>query len=681
MICVGKDKPSSSSPSPTSSLLLSLLVLNVSVGGLGDRGSCFRAGSVLGPGTVGDAVWDGGDRGVGRRFLGEEASVFRLTKKSNVSCLDIGGDQKMQDAWFDAIRHGDMTYLRTHAGRYRGTRNGSGDTGLVCAIKHNRVEAAAFLIPYERNLLLEGGTTALMVCALYNCVDVAAILAPSGHSAANAHGQTALMLAAERGHHKVVKVILPSEVMRRDGRDRTALMLAAINGHTRAVELLLSHEAGFVNREGETAFYLALYHNNVAVAHLLEPYEANVWSPRLADVIGLALSDPKTRSYVDLLVQKYPNVEKAYRQFCQSSGGQHLDTSILPLSPIAERKSGTIHPQKGLAETTPIRETRQLVISDSHPSPSHASSHFERSPSPSRRAESGNLPALSPTRSSRFVEDLPTLCNEIVVSFARSFGPARSGSTLTRSTRRAPSRLPRELEALSARSPYTDLRTSSPTTRAGMGTGIRSRVSGTPHRHSYMLEAFNRKRDRSVLQSCSTLEGEDAREYGPGSGAFPSVKVPIVDSMESLGKYVATNMGGVPALPASPHASPRESSGPSRSLVNAVENFTQIIDDLSNENIVLARELDQERRALRALQQASTHDKRTIEGLRQQVERLMQNFSDSTQKDIRMMRREIERLDNSLLDAKRLEIELSRMVDEADDTSRLVDDTASIVCT
>ncbi|TNJ27693.1 Ankyrin repeat protein 1 [Giardia muris] len=590
----------------------------------------------------------------------------------------------MQDAWFDAIRRGDMTYLRTHAGRHRGTRNGSGDTGLVCAIKHNRVEAAAFLIPYERNLLLEGGTTALMVCALYNCVDVAAILAPSGHSAANSHGQTALMLAAERGHHKIVKVILPSEAMRRDGRDRTALMLAAINGHTRAIELLLAHEAGFVNREGETAFYLALYHNNVAAAHLLEPYEANVWSPRLADVIGLALSDTKTRTYVELLVQKYPNVEKAYRQFCQSGG--HLDASILPLSPISERKPGnlaqpSVSPQKGMVDATPVRETRQLVILDRPRSPSHTSSHFERSPSPSRRTEPGSLPGLSPARSSRFVEDLPTLCNEIVVSFARSFGPARSGSTLTRSARRAPSRLPRELEALSARSPYADLRTSSPTTRLRTGAGTGTGTSGTPHKHSYMLEAFNRKRDRSVFHSCSTFEGDEAKEYGPGSGAFPSVKVPIVDSMESLGKYVATNMTGIPALPVSPHASPRESSGPSRSLVNAVENFTQIIDDLSNENINLARELDQERRTLRALQQASTHDKRTIDSLRQQVEKLMQNFSDATQKDIRMMRREIERLDNSLLDAKRLEIELSRMVDDADDTPRLADDTASIVCT
>lgn len=162
----------------------------------------------------------------------------------------------MSQIWFNAIRAGDITFVRANATKYRGTRNKHNETGLVYAIKHNRVDIASFLIPYERNLILDGAFTPLMVCALYNCVDVAIILAASGHSAVNSEMQTALMIAAERDHAKIIQIILPNEVMRRDSRDRTALMLASISGQNKAVELLLPRRADLSTRTKKPPFIL-----------------------------------------------------------------------------------------------------------------------------------------------------------------------------------------------------------------------------------------------------------------------------------------------------------------------------------------------------------------------------------------------------------------------------------------
>lgn len=109
-------------------------------------------------------------------------------------------------------------------------------------------------------------------------------------------------------------------------------------------------------------------------------------------------------------------------------------------------------------------------------------------------------------------------------------------------------------------------------------------------------------------------------------------------------------------------------------LMDTIENFTQIIDDLSNENILLNKELDKFKRMQRQLYDESKTDKQTIELLRKQLDSMAHNFSESTKRDIYTMKKEIARLDNSLMDAKRLELELSRVVDD-DDADQITDES------
>ena len=116
------------------------------------------------------------------------------------------------------------------------------------------------------------------------------------------------------------------------------------------------------------------------------------------------------------------------------------------------------------------------------------------------------------------------------------------------------------------------------------------------------------------------------------------------------------------------------STDTNQGLMDTIENFTQIIDDLSNENILLNKELDKFRRMQRQLYDESKTDKQTIESLRKQLDSMAHNFSEATKRDIYTMKKEIARLDNSLMDAKRLELELSRVVDD-DDGDQITDES------
>lgn len=741
----------------------------------------------------------------------------------------------MSQIWFNAIRAGDIAFVRANATKYRGTRNKHNETGLVYAIKHNRVDIASFLIPYERNLILDGAFTPLMVCALYNCVDVATILAASGHSAVNSEMQTALMIAAERDHAKIIRIILPNEVMRRDSRDRTALMLASISGQNKAVELLLSQEGGFVNSHKETAFYLALYHNNLSTAKILEPVEANTWCDKLVSVVGMCLSDPKTTEYIQYLAHKYPNMEKAYKEFCGQAGASALGSyrelkSIADLRPSTSRRTGVlspldirtnktlfISPIPGIASSprssrsvNPRLKEERSVISQSIQNSANELEKFKDSyitninqlrrdaeslqkqleaqaphqpQDPPRASTSApryqktptilRQPAVTPTsfpettskdahivhsftssppRAKRTGGDVTTLCNEIIVSFVKSMGANPSSP-------RSPSKPTRSNSTLRARNPWdTNLDVAPPCVEQAVSTTDTSNsftnsktanayVNYNKQMQSKLLAMFNQKRDRSLgwnstdssffSQSTGNKEKEDYRANMDDPDGLASIltrsvpipaqilhspkdfeivydqvldnhdsehlniKIPLIDNdthvynsalinsvpfretTQSPKNVTSIFMGANSIIqqqpqPEQPEQHNQPTNAPStdtnQGLMDTIENFTQIIDDLSNENILLNKELDKFRRMQRQLYDESKTDKQTIESLRKQLDSMAHNFSEATKRDIYTMKKEIARLDNSLMDAKRLELELSRVVDD-DDGDQITDES------
>lgn len=747
----------------------------------------------------------------------------------------------MSQIWFNAIRAGDIAFVRANATKYRGTRNKHNETGLVYAIKHNRVDIASFLIPYERNLILDGAFTPLMVCALYNCVDVAIILAASGHSAVNSEMQTALMIAAERDHAKIIQIILPNEVMRRDSRDRTALMLASISGQNKAVELLLPQEGGFVNSHKETAFYLALYHNNLSTAKILEPVEANTWCDKLVSVVGMCLSDPKTTEYIQYLAHKYPNIEKAYRDFCGQAGTSLSPykelRSIAELRPLTGRSVNSLNPSDARTDkalfispiptrSSPLRSSRSVnsrlkeehvTISQSIQNSAHELERFKdsyitninqlrrdaeslqkqlkaqvhakaqaQSSDPPRSSTGGpryqktptalrqatvtptSLPKTiakdeahivhsftsSPPRIKRAGGDVTTLCNEIIVSFVKSMG---TNPLSPRSPSRPVSRPVRSDSTLTARDNWTASTDSmqSHTEQAVNTNDTISSLSNSKAANTYinyskqmqskLLTMFNQKHDRSLgwnssdssffSQSTANKEGEEFKGNIDGPDGLASIltrsvpasaqrlqsprafeivydqvvgtndsehlnaKIPIPDNETNVYNSTLINSTPYNEVAQSPknttsifmgtnsivqqqnqqedqhkQSSDATVAATNQGLMDTIENFTQIIDDLSNENILLNKELDKFKRMQRQLYDESKTDKQTIELLRKQLDSMAHNFSESTKRDIYTMKKEIARLDNSLMDAKRLELELSRVVDD-DDADQITDES------
>lgn len=735
----------------------------------------------------------------------------------------------MSQIWFNAIRAGDIAFVRANATKYRGTRNKHNETGLVYAIKHNRVDIASFLIPYERNLILDGGFTPLMVCALYNCVDVATILAASGHSAVNSEMQTALMIAAERDHAKIIKIILPNEVMRRDSKDRTALMLASISGQTKAVELLLPQEGGFVNSHKETAFYLALYHNNLSTAKILEPVEANTWCDKLVSVVGMCLSDPKTTEYIQYLAHKYPNMEKAYNDFCGQAGASTLGPykeiySIAELRPSTGRRTNImssadgklnktlfISPIPGVTSSSPrssrsvnsrIKETQEAVsqsiknsatelekfkdsgiarvgqlrrdaeflqrqlkeqiqmkeqISTLLQDPPRASTSIPRyQKTPTILCQPAVTPTSlpgtttndearvvhsftsSPPRVKRTGADVTTLCNEIIVSFVKSIGTnALSPSSLSsrprsNSTLRLKDQHDTRMDLIPVHTEQTVSMSDTPSSLPNSKT-TNAYITYNKQMQSKLLAMFNQKHDRStdwngadssVFSQSSNNRGKEEYKANTethsdiGSALTKSVpvlaqtqplqspkpfeiiydqvadntdseriniKIPLLDNdsvVNTASHYDAVhNQKNTTTIFTQSRnaASPQQQSDinsttTNQGLMDTIENFTQIIDDLSNENILLNKELDKFKRIQRQLHDESKTDKKTIELLRRQLDNMAHNFSESTKRDIYTMKKEIARLDNSLMDAKRLELELSRVVDD-DDVDHITDES------
>lgn len=744
----------------------------------------------------------------------------------------------MNQIWFNAIRAGDIAFVRANATKYRGTRNKHNETGLVYAIKHNRVDIASFLIPYERNLILDGAFTPLMVCALYNCVDVAAILAASGHSAVNSEMQTALMIAAERDHAKIIRIILPNEVMRRDSRDRTALMLASISGQNKAVELLLPQEGGFVNSHKETAFYLSLYHNNLSTAKILEPVEANTWCDKLVSVVGMCLSDPKTTEYIQYLAHKYPNMEKAYKDFCGQAGTSTMSpyreiTSIANLRPSTGRRAGVLSPLDAKANkalfispipgvassprssrsTNPSVKQEQGAISQSIQNSAnelerfkdsyitsigqlrrdaeflqkqleaqthaHANAQIQdpprastsvpryqktptilRQPMPTPTSLPGTAGkdearvvhsfTSSPPRIKRAGGDVTTLCNEIIVSFVKSIGP---NALSPRSLSSRPTRSNSTLKPKDQFDTTTDLipvRTEQATGTTDDSTPLSNSkttnayINYNKQMQSKLLAMFNQKHDRSLgwnstdssffSQSIGNRDREECRANVEERGDLGSVltrSVPVLAPVQSLqspkpfeivydqmvddndsehlnikiplpdndmniynGSFISTISHheaaqspknttsvfmGSSSTAEQNQGQQQQQSGvnpttTNQGLMDTLENFTQIIDDLSNENILLNKELEKYKRMQRQLHDESKTDKKTIDLLRKQLDNMAYNFSESTKRDIYTMKKEIARLDNSLMDAKRLELELSRVVDD-DDTTHVTDES------
>ncbi|EFO62340.1 Protein 21.1 [Giardia lamblia P15] len=739
----------------------------------------------------------------------------------------------MSQIWFNAIRAGDIAFVRANATKYRGTRNKHNETGLVYAIKHNRVDIASFLIPYERNLILDGAFTPLMVCALYNCVDVAIILSASGHSAVNSEMQTALMIAAERDHAKIIQIILPNEVMRRDSRDRTALMLASISGQNKAVELLLPQEGGFVNSHKETAFYLALYHNNLSTAKILEPVEANTWCDKLVSVVGMCLSDPKTTEYIQYLAYKYPNMEKAYRDFCGQAGTSLSPykelRSIAELRPLIGRSVTSLSPSDARTNkalvispipniSSPLRSSRSVnsrpkgehvAISQSIQNSANELERFKdsyitsinqlrrdveslqkqfkvqaqtQSNDPPRSSTGGpryqktptvlrqsavtptSLPRTiakdeahivhsftsSPPRVKRVGGDVTTLCNEIIVSFVKSMGT----NPLSPRSPSKPTRSNSNLKAIDNWNASTDSMQShmeqAVNTNDTLSSLPSSKTTSTyinynKQMQSKLLTMFNQKHDRSLgwnsndssffSQSTANREREEYKGDIDGPDGLASiltrsvpisaqplqsprafeivydqitdtndsehlnVKIPLLDKEQSVYNNTLTNSTPYHEIAQSPknttsifmgtnsivqqqnqqedqykQSNDATIAATNQGLMDTIENFTQIIDDLSNENILLNKELDRFKRMQRQLYDENKTDKQTIELLRKQLDSMAHNFSESTKRDIYTMKKEIARLDNSLMDAKRLELELSRVVDD-DDADQITDES------
>lgn len=158
------------------------------------------------------------------------------------------------------------------------TPNDRGEAGLLIAIQSNAPQAAMVLAKHPKtnlNTTNPLGETPLMLAAIHNRLEVAQVLIQQGADV-NKPGWTPLHYAASRGHRDMMRLLLDNDAYIDSESDNgtTPLMMAAFSESALAVKLLLEEGADptLVNHANASALDIALSKNREQSAFYLRAF-------------------------------------------------------------------------------------------------------------------------------------------------------------------------------------------------------------------------------------------------------------------------------------------------------------------------------------------------------------------------------------------------------------------------
>ncbi|EET00117.1 Protein 21.1 [Giardia duodenalis ATCC 50581] len=171
-------------------------------------------------------------------------------------------DTQEERRYLNAIKTGDLLYVRSHKDEMRNVRDRNGYTGLMLAVTYGWIDLVKELVSTEAALVTSSGFSAMMLGCVYNQSEAVLLLRDSERRIALPNGKTAMMIAATQNHVDCIKVLATKEYELgvQDTSGQTALMYAILNHSKEASQYLAGLEYGYRDLTGMTALnYLVLF--------------------------------------------------------------------------------------------------------------------------------------------------------------------------------------------------------------------------------------------------------------------------------------------------------------------------------------------------------------------------------------------------------------------------------------
>lgn len=191
-----------------------------------------------------------------RRLL-ETLLAGTYPKITSVVC-----DTQDERRYLNAVKSGDILYVRENKGKMRDVRDRNGYTGLMLAVTYGWIDLVTELALTEATLVTPSGFSAMMLGCVYNQPEAVMILRDSERGLTLSNGKTAMMIAASQNHMECVKILATQkyELGLQDTLGQTALMHAILKHSKEASQYLAGLEYGYKDFSGMTALnHLTLF--------------------------------------------------------------------------------------------------------------------------------------------------------------------------------------------------------------------------------------------------------------------------------------------------------------------------------------------------------------------------------------------------------------------------------------